>query len=100
MKPDARFYRNIAFYISRNAKLFLKFRVPHKGPDETCYVLSHILSRVDVVLKIQTAVCKMICYIHGTGLLSFNNYKMKHELLNSSCPTSQDKKRQIFFTLL
>ena len=65
--------------------------------DQMTLSFSQILSRVDVV-KSPHSNKQMICYIHGTGLLSFKNYKTKHKLSNSICPTSQDKKSQIFFT--
>jgi len=37
----------------------------------------------------------MIRWILGTGLLSLKQQKNKYQFLNSSCPTSQDKKSQL-----
>ena len=92
-RHDSCLHRNIDFRISRDAKFIFKISCSTQRT-EWNLLLSQILSRVVAVQKYT----QMIYWIFGTGLLSLKQQKNKNEFLNSSWPTSQDKKSQLFFT--
>ena len=75
--------------------LFLKFRAPHTGLDETCYLARPYLELLYMHSNKQMSGCVL-----GVRLLSLKNQKAKHKILNPTCPIIQGKRSQLFFTVL
>jgi len=88
-------FTEMSLFVSHETQnLFLKIGAPHKGPSETCYLARYYLELLQ--LKGTHSNKQIIHWVPGTRLLSFKHHETKHSFSNSNCPTSQDKKSQLF----